>query len=410
MNIKEKLKFLDQINKPEKRNYQPRELTHPIDQVIDGEIFLSSYGESFVRTTKFNIKENHGSVNLNQIDEIAPYFLKLAGKDENLIDIDLRKSLFFDTETTGLAGGSGTHIFLAGFGFFEKERFILKQFFLRDFPEELTMLHKINELLAQFDSLVSFNGKSYDLPLLKSRFTLNRIKHNFSRMPHLDLLHASRRIWKNRLPDCTLNTLERIILGVFRDGDVPSNLIPAMYFEYLRTKDARPLKKIFYHNEIDILSLVSLTIVLHQIHKSPLEQLSHKTDLLTLAKHYENMNHWEQSIPIYQRLINTETNLSEKKEMGILLGYIYKRTGKIEKAVQLWSELIEEGNFRIEPYEELAKYYEHRISDLKKAEQIVIEALKNLELIEELGGADFTTQYKDSMTYRFERIKRNLNR
>ena len=197
------------------------------------------------------------------------------------------------------------------------------------------MLHEINELLKQFGSFVSFNGKSYDLPLLKDRFIINRIRYNTTNFPHLDLLHAARRVWKNRLPDCSLGTLERSIMNVYRNGSVPSYLIPQLNFKYLRNKNALPLKKVFYHNKIDILSLVSLTILLHDIHKDPVENLSNRTDLLTLAKHYENMNQWKRNILIYENLLKEETNLSAKKDLGIQLAYCYKQSGELQKAVQL---------------------------------------------------------------------------
>lgn len=409
MNIKEKIKFLEQISQPPKERTSSLKTEVGIEQVIEGEIIKSAYGETFIKTIEFEITQNHGTVILNQIDELSPYYLKLAGKDENLLQLNLRNSLFFDTETTGLAGGSGTHIFMAGFGYFEKNSFIIKQFFLRDFPEEPAMLHSIHDLMKQFDSIISFNGKSFDLPLLKSRFIFHRIKMEFAEPVHLDLLHAARRVWKNSLPDCSLGTLERQVLKVYRNGDVPSYLIPHLFFEYLRTKDARPMKQIFYHNEIDILSMVTLTIILHHLHKSPLQQLSNKTDLMTLAKHYENIQQWETNIAIYKVLIDSEKNAERKKYFGIKLGYCYKRTGQWEQAERLWFELIKQGNFLIEPFEELAKYYEHRVRNLKQAEQVVQTALNKIDLIEQLYDNSTFSMEKESLLHRLNRIQRKLN-
>jgi uncharacterized protein len=405
MNIREKLRFIEQIDQPKIKSNKIANKNYSIDQVIDGETVFLKSGETFLRTVEYDIDTIHGSVSLNQIENVIPDFLELAGKDKNLLQMDLRNALFFDTETTGLSGGSGTYIFLAGFGFFKNNQFILKQYFLRDLPEECAMLDEIHELVKKFDSFVSFNGKSYDLPLLKDRFTLQRIRFNSTNYPHLDLLHAARRVWKNRLPDCSLGTIERRILNVFRDGDVPSYLIPQLYFEYLRTKDARPLKKVFYHNKIDILSLVSLTILLHNIHQNPLEKLTNRTDLLTLTKHYENMNQWELNIPIYENLMRSEKNPAARKELGIKLAFCHKRLGNSNKATQLWQELVQAGKFRIEPFEELAKYYEHKTNDLKMALRIVEEALKNLDVLEELGSNSYLKQHKQSMLHRLNRIK-----
>jgi len=404
MNIRDKLKFLDQINTPNQRQAPTLLVEYDIKDIISGEII----DQTFVVTHEFNANEKHGSITLEQIHDIAPYYLKLAGKDDNLMQIDLRKSLFFDTETTGLSGGSGTYIFLAGFGFFENNKFFIKQYFLRNLGEEIFMLKSIRQLLNKFESIVSFNGKSYDLPLLQDRFTFHRIPFDSSIPLHFDLLHASRRIWKNSLSDCTLNTIEKQILHVYRKGDIPSYLIPQIYFEYLRKRDARPLKAVFYHNKIDILSLVALTIKLYGIHKAPVQQLNNRIDLLTLARHYENMGQWEKNIPIYKTLLKSETNFERKKNISIQLAYCYKKSGDFENAESIWKELIHEGNFRIEPYEELAKYYEHHTKNLEQAHHIVQSALKNIDLLEQLRNDNHFSQIKKQLYHRLTRIRRKM--
>ena len=170
MNIKEKLNFLDQISTPHKVPATKKETPFEIDKVVYGKYINST----FIATYKVPIEEQHGSIALKQANDISQQYLAIAGKDERLIDFDVKKSLFFDTETTGLSGGSGTYIFLAGFGYFEDNFFIIKQFFLPDLPAESEMLKSIHELLSRFNNLVTFNGKSYDWPLLKDRFIINR--------------------------------------------------------------------------------------------------------------------------------------------------------------------------------------------------------------------------------------------
>ena len=406
MDIKEKLRFIEQIQQPHQREEKRAEPRFRIEDVLEGELLETDFGVTFVRTKEYDVKEKHGTVLLEQVDEVTPYFLHLAGKDENLLQMNLRRSLFFDTETTGLAGGSGTYIFLAGFGYFENSKFIIKQFFLRDFPDEPAILHAIYELMKQFDGIVSFNGKSFDLPLLQSRLIYHRIKTEFKNPPHLDLLHAARRVWKHRLKDCSLGNLEFEIINVRRDNDVPSYLIPPLYFEYLRTKDAQPMKKVFYHNEIDILSLVSLTIMLNQIHEQPIEKLESHIDLKTLAKHYENTHQWQRNIPIYKSLIEMEISPEVKTDLSIRLGYCYKSLGQWENAVTIWEQLMTDGKFRIETYEELAKYYEHRVRDFAKAEQVVQQALTSLEIVAQIQPNNFHTDYCKNLTYRLQRIQR----
>jgi len=410
MNIKEKLRFIEQIQQQRDREEKKIAPQAKIEEIIDGKLVETELGASFVRTREYHVNDRHGTVQLKQIDEVLPYFLHLAGKDENLLQMDLRQSLFFDTETTGLAGGSGTYIFLTGLGYFENDKFIIKQFFLQDFPDEAATLHAIHELLKQFKGIVSFNGKSFDWPLLQTRFIYHRIKCELPDSPHLDLLHASRRIWKQRLNDCSLGNLEEKIIDVHRHNDIPSYLIPHIYFEYLRNKNAQPLKQVFYHNEIDILSLVSLTIMLNQIHKQPLEELDHQIDLNTLAKHYENTKQWERNIAIYQSLLETEINQEIKTDISLRLCYCYKRLGQWGKAVALWEHLLTGGKFRLEPFEELAKYYEHHVHDYKKAEQIVLKALANLEIMEQIKFKSLPTDYRENFLHRLKRIQRKMGK
>lgn len=409
MNIKEKLRFIEQIQKPRELEEIKIDPGTAIDHVIDGELLEIESGVSFVRTKTYNIHDKHGSVQFSQIDDVLPQFLHLAGKDENLLHMDLRRSLFFDTETTGLAGGSGTYIFLTGLGYFDNDNFIVKQFFLRDFPDETATLHSVHNMLKQFNSIVSFNGKSFDWPLLQTRFIYHRIKCELVDPPHFDLLHAARRIWKHRLRDCSLGNLENEIMNVHRTNDIPSYLIPHIYFEYLRNKDANPLRQIFYHNEMDILSLVSLTVLLSQIHKQPLDTLDHHLDLNTLSKHYENTKQWDRNISIYQSLLGKATNHEIRTELGLRLSYCYKRLGQWDSAIELWERLVSDGQFRHEPYEELAKYYEHHIRDLRKAEQIVQKALKNLEIMEQLRPSHIFSDYRRNFVHRLERIQRKIS-
>ena len=408
MNIKDKLRFIDQIQKPKPKSAIPLSSDKSIEKVIDGELFENSFGISFVKTKEYQADFLHGNKYLNQVEGIKSKFLQLAGKDEDLIKIDLKKSIYFDTETTGLAGGSGTYIFLAGLGFFQGEKFILKQFFLRDFPDEPAFLNSIHEIFQKFENLVSFNGKSFDWPLLQTRFISHRIKNKMINPPHLDLLHASRRIWKRRLVDCSLGNIERNILNVQRSGDIPSFLIPQMYFEYLRNKDATPMKQIFYHNEIDILSLVSLAIELHDIHKNPFLKLEHNQDLLTLANYYDTNNQLDRNIEIYSSLFEKEINQAHKKDLGIKLGFCYKRTEQWQKAVNLWLEILNIGNFRIEPYEELAKFYEHRDKNFLNAEKIVVQALDGINLIEQIRNDNLFSEYRSALLYRLERIQNKI--
>ena len=147
---------------------------------------------------------------------------------------------FLDTETTGLAGGTGTYAFLIGVGSIDASGFRLRQFFMRDYGEEASLLYRLAEYLAQFDVLITYNGKSYDQPLLETRFRMARARHPFDRMQHLDLLFGARRLWKLRLESCRLVDLENRILGVEREGDLPGEMIPYVLLRFPAQPEGLP--------------------------------------------------------------------------------------------------------------------------------------------------------------------------
>lgn len=409
VDIKEKLRFLEKVQQPPKHEPRYVPLQPDLGELIPGQVIATPYGDAFVRVQVFPQDHYHGLVRLGQISEISPYFLQLAGKDENLLQLNFQESLFLDSETTGLSGGSGTLIFLLGMGYFSKGDFVLKQFFLREMDEELALLYLVQSELSRFRSFISFNGKAFDWPLLQNRFVYHRLKLELIDPPHLDLLHAARRIWKGRLQDCSLSNLERNVLQVQRAGDVASYLIPQLYFEYLRTKDPRAIKPIFYHNEVDVLSMVSLTILLHRIHAQPLQELDESLDLSTLARYYENTGQWQRNISIYQTLLQAEPNGDRKNEYSLQLSYCYKRLGQWSEAVRLWQELVGSAKLRFEAYEELAKYYEHRAKDLAMAEKIVAAALERLDLLEQLSPVAQRAQWRSDFSRRLQRIRQKMN-
>jgi hypothetical protein len=182
------------------------------------------------------------------------------GKGPLPSDLGARDGLYFDVETTGLAGGTGTLVFLVGVGRFLDDSFEVRQFFLPGPADEPTMLDLLGEeLQARPCFLVSYNGRCFDAPLLQTRFMLQRRRLPLDRWPHLDLLYASRSLYRVRLPNCSLSTVESLALDVTRSGaDVPGALIPEMYFDYLRSGAYEPLARVFYHNLHDILSLATL--------------------------------------------------------------------------------------------------------------------------------------------------------
>ena len=193
----------------------------------------------------------------------APKNQRTGGEAKDSNPPDVRRMVFWDTETTGL-GGPGTYVFLVGLGYLEGDAFVVRQHFIRSPEEEPAMLQAVADSLPQWPTMTTFNGVSFDLPLLRARMKAHKVKMDLSDVLHCDLLYGARRLWQRRLPNCRLQTLEEHILEFERQGDVPSAQVPGMYFDYLETGDLASLDGVFHHNVLDIISLAGLMIAMHE--------------------------------------------------------------------------------------------------------------------------------------------------
>ena len=191
-------------------------------------------------------------------------------------DFAAERILYLDTETTGLMG-AGTVAFEVGLGWQEGDTFHVRQLVMRDYPEEKYLLEEIVRVAEKFDVICSFNGKTFDLPLLKNRFIMNRIRTACLDKPHIDLLHIARRVWKLRLKRCNLTNLEEALLGVPRVDDLPGAQVPERFFSYLKTSDFTLLDDVLEHNEQDIVSLQNLLSHMCRMYENP-EQLRFDED------------------------------------------------------------------------------------------------------------------------------------
>jgi tetratricopeptide (TPR) repeat protein len=285
---------------------------------------------------------------------------------------------FLDTETTGLAGGAGTYAFLIGVGRITKEGFRVRQFFMREFGEEASLLHSLTEHLAQFDVLITYNGKTYDQPLLETRYRMQRMPPPFSRLAHLDLLFGARRLWKLRFDSCRLVELENQILGVEREGDLPGELIPYVYFEYLRTREAFKLLPIFHHNAIDILTLACLTgIVPWAFHSPEKARLSHGAEMVGLARWLRRAEQFENALALFRRAV--ERGLRDDLLFRTLwdIAALEKKLGRAVCALEVLTDLAASRNpFRAAALEELAKHYEHRERNYTMALEMIRSAIE----------------------------------
>jgi hypothetical protein len=308
--------------------------------------------------------------------------------------------LFLDTETTGLAGGTGTMAFLIGLGWFEDGHFHVRQIMARDFGEEKAALVHLDQIASRKKFLVTFNGKAFDINLLATRFIMNRVASALSTMPHLDLLHPSRRILGHRLENSRLVTLEAYVLGVEREGDIPGWEIPQRYFDWLRKRDPQLLTAIFEHNRLDVVSMASLTAHLTEILTAQTaSQHAHADDYLAAARLLLNRSHWEgveKILNIFQVQSCALISAPSKKK----LAQLYKRTGRLDEAVQIWQEMAASASVDFYAVSELAKWLEHRARDCPRAKVLIEDALA--------GDNNFSEEETESLLHRLKRLNTKL--
>jgi uncharacterized protein YprB with RNaseH-like and TPR domain len=323
---------------------------------------------------------------------IAPLYPD-AGLDR---PFDFDRVAFIDTETTGLGNGAGIYPFMVGVGTFEPapggkgSEFVVRQLFMRHPGEELGLLTALAGLLEGRQGLVTFNGRTFDVPLLRGRYRFNR--HwlpvdappllQEANAPHLDLLHPARRLWSQQLPSCRLSALEQAILAhARREEDVPGYLIPALYAQYIHNRDARPMQGIFYHNQEDILSMVYLAERVCDYVGDPLDgerdDLNPMT-LLALGQIHEQVGNVERAERALRAAINGLHDPRSLAGAYDKLGWLLRRQDRWAEAAAIWEGWIS----RVpgpdpRPFEALAKYCEWQLGDLTQAEMWTAWALHN---------------------------------
>jgi uncharacterized protein len=336
-----------------------------IQSVVEGYFVSTRHGETFVAEQSFPSDYRHGLTALR----ITVPLLTVAqwARDVRLGDLPLESFAFLDVETSGLAGGTGTYAFLVGVGRFEGDKFRLVQFFMRDPAEESAMLEGLTEFLAPNAALVTFNGKAFDAPLLVTRFLLHNMPVPFKDFSHLDLLPLARRLWRDRLPSRALKYLEENVLGAPRTLDeVPGYEIPYLYFDYLRTGDATPLKGVFYHNAMDIVALAALMNHMASILNTPFDgQVEHGLDFIALAKLFEDLDRREEAARLYEHGLEVGVDQTDFSAAVQRLSSLQRRRGNLESAVSLWQKAASQGH--VYALVELAKYYEHNRRDYTEA-------------------------------------------
>lgn len=345
----------------------------------------------------------HGRVRLERAD--AGDFSRLLelGRVDCRVD-DRERIAFLDTETTGISGGSGMCPFLVGVGFFRGDEFQVVQYFIRDFHEEPSMLEALGELMGHFDLLVTYNGLSFDVPLLDTRCILSRLDSPFERMAHFDLLFMARRLWRAGHGSCRLAALEEKILSFFRGPDIPGAMIPRAYFEYLRSSDAITLRSVFSHHVYDILSLAALTIhAADRVVDEP-QRLDDPLDLYSLGRVFDQGREPERSIRCYEMALGGSIPMPVRVRAMERLSILYRHRGEVEKAMELCGQLMALDDFSAVGYEGAAMLEEHHERNLEAAYGIVRNALHRLE------GSPELEPKSARLEARLERLERKRQR
>jgi uncharacterized protein YprB with RNaseH-like and TPR domain len=323
------------------------------------------------------------------------------GAFAGISEVPFDQYLFIDTETTGLSGGAGTYVFLVGAAKFQNDGIHFAQFFLQDPANEPCQLAALEEFASAAKVVVSYNGKSFDLPRIRNRYMYHGWPAPLQDIYHVDLLHIVRRLWKRHLPTCSLGDIEYHLLGIERDSlDIPGWQVADKFFEYLQTQDPHPLEGVFYHNEVDVISLISLLSYISDRLSNPLKDpYQTQDDLVSIGLYLSNLDKRDLAIEVISMTLENKSLSDELSLLGLRsLAALYKSGNDIEAALPLWVKCAEKDD--IHSKVELAKYYEHQEADYQEAIHWTLSAQSSLDLSDELQHFQLK-----NLLHRLERLK-----
>lgn len=335
-------------------------------------------------------------------DFVMNKIMKLYFKIES--EISVRDMLFFDTETTGLSSGAGTIPFLVGFGYLKDNGFQIKQFFLEEPSSEYSMLQEINNVFRKFKYLVSYNGKSFDIHILETRYILNRIGIEFTNTPHIDLLYPCRAFYRKRIGGTALQDIEREIIKYKRTNDIMGSLIPYIYFDYLRRGEDSRIDVVIKHNRYDILSLLFILYNIENALSDP-NSINEEIDKLSIARYLKNKKLTDDAEIHIKCLLENCIDKIVIKEAKREKSFMLKRKN-INAAAIIWEEEQSEFYAIIE----LAKYYEHKVKDLNTAMAIVQRGIEKCNIISELNEHIGKMKYFEDLIKRKRRILNKIKK
>ena len=376
--------------------------SYGIDSIISGAFCSTPLGDVFFTEQAYLPDYRHGSSPI--LSSLPLSCIAQWANDTRLSELPLSRFAFLDTETSGLSGGTGTYAFLVGIARFVDDQLVLRQFFMRDPSEEPALLEAVGQFLAPAQALVTFNGKAFDAPLLATRYRLHHVPIPFQDYAHLDLLPLARRLWRDRLESRALKFLEQHILGMSRASDeVPGYEIPWLYFDYLRSGDARPLSGVFYHNAMDVVAMAALLAYVNDVMEDPYGgHVEHGLDFVALGKLFEDLGRWEEAARLFEHGLELHLTESDFALVVRRLSILQKRRGDFDEALRLWETAAANGH--IYAHVEIAKYYEHKRRDVKTALQWTRSALEHVEQAD--LPAYMRKHWQNELHHRLARLER----
>ena len=373
-------------------------------EMLQAKLLSNSFGEHLTVRKWFSeaigCEPPEGSVSAEALRLLAPGACAEAS--------DPRQWLFLDTETTGLMGGTGTYPFMVGIAWWDAGGLEVEQFFMRELSEEHALLLTLAERMAERPVLVTFNGKSFDWPLLETRYRMTRKIRPASPRAHLDFLHPARNLWRVRLGSVRLAELEKHVLGWNRGADLISEMIPQFYFDYLRGGPPEPLVQIFLHNQRDLRSLAGLASRIIAVLADPRTDGKDGLELFGVSRICERrgdmaraQKHYAQSLAA---VLPAETDRAARRSLARLA----KRAGDLPLALKLWESILGNSREGLEAYRQLAIHYERRAGEPQRAAVLARRALAELRPPNRSAGlsAALLRRYKSDFERRLQRLDR----
>jgi hypothetical protein len=372
LTVKEKLERLIALT-DKGRGLAPRTVENPVE--VKRREPVQVFENAYV------LGANYGQIPIAMGLQVPADIIGFLSREAAFEGLDLSSALFLDVETTGLAGGTGTVPFLVGLAYYRDERFKVTQFFLNEMAEEGRLIAELGQFVREmgFKSLVTYNGKAFDLPLVETRFALHRTPCPLRGLPHLDFLFSARNLWKHKYDSCRLCNLAREIVQAERAEDIPGAEIPLRYFQYIRSGDFSLIDPILYHNQEDLLSLLGVVVagaVLVERNRESAERgEADAMDLFGVAKLFERAGDAARSAALLEKALSggsgltaEVTHVARKK-----LSHHFKRNKDWDKALPFWQEMA--AGEDVECFRELSMYFEHTAKDFAEAIRVATEGL-----------------------------------